>query len=424
VPEVLTLTVVAGGDGDPSASQLEAQEQRLAQLCRQAGAADAADARRLHKIFRQAEQVRAAQRTILKDNLAELTPEALESGLVALRATVAGYLESRGPEPGIADDEAAARVAAAEADSVLATAERDRRVAELDADAAQKLLAELQTASRERAVELRLASEKVEELERALDADRAAASDEQLAARLRDAQADERIVGDQLRVVREQLDREGPDQVRATLENAQATLASVDSELRAIQDGLLEVQTRLRDHGEDGLAEQLDEAVASLASAERDRAQYQSRAAARKILFETLRTEREAARRAYVGPLRQRIDQLGSFVFGSGFGVELDDSLRIVTRTVDGATIPFESLSVGAQEQLGLIARLACAMIVSPDEGVPLILDDALGNSDPQRLEAMGAVLAVAGRHCQIIVLTCQPDRYQHVGGATLVRLA
>jgi uncharacterized protein YhaN len=63
-------------------------------------------------------------------------------------------------------------------------------------------------------------------------------------------------------------------------------------------------------------------------------------------------------------------------------------------------------------------------MIVSPDEGVPLILDDALGNSDPQRLEAMGAVLAVAGPHCQIIVLTCQPDRYQAVGGATLVRLA
>jgi uncharacterized protein YhaN len=186
---------------------------------------------------------------------------------------------------------------------------------------------------------------------------------------------------------------------------------------------LLEVQTRLRDHSEDGLAEQLDEAAASVAVGEHDREQYQSRALARKILYETLRNEREAARRAYVGPLRDRIDQLGSFVFGTGFGVELDDSLRIVSRTIDDRTIPYESLSVGAQEQLGLIARLACAMIVSPGEGVPLILDDALGNSDPQRLEAMGAVLAVAGRHCQVIVLTCQPERYQHVGGATLVRL-
>ncbi|MDO8485004.1 MAG: hypothetical protein Q7S35_08655 [Candidatus Limnocylindrales bacterium] len=94
-----------------------------------------------------------------------------------------------------------------------------------------------------------------------------------------------------------------------------------------------------------------------------------------------------------------------------------------MNRTLEGRTIPFESLSMGAQEQLGLISRLACAMIVAPDGGVPLILDDALGNSDPQRLEAMGAVLSVAGRHCQIIVLTCQPDRYGHVGEATVVRL-
>ena len=61
---------------------------------------------------------------------------------------------------------------------------------------------------------------------------------------------------------------------------------------------------------------------------------------------------------------------------------------------------------------------------MAPDGGVPVILDDALGNSDPRRLEAMGAVLAVAGRQSQIIVLTCQPDRYEHVGGAHVVRLS
>lgn len=42
---------------------------------------------------------------------------------------------------------------------------------------------------------------------------------------------------DQLRIVREQLDREGPEQVQATLDNAQATLASVDTELRTVEDG-------------------------------------------------------------------------------------------------------------------------------------------------------------------------------------------
>ena len=112
-------------------------------------------------------------------------------------------------------------------------------------------------------------------------------------------------------------------------------------------------------------------------------------------------------------------------MFGPDFAVELDDlNLSVLSRTLNGRTIPYKSLSIGAQEQIALISRLACATIVAPDGGVPVILDDALGKSDPQRLEAMGAVLAVAGRQSQIIVLTCQPDRYEHVGGAQIVRLS
>jgi len=112
-------------------------------------------------------------------------------------------------------------------------------------------------------------------------------------------------------------------------------------------------------------------------------------------------------------------------VFGPDFEVELDEQdLSVVSRTLNGRTIPFASLSIGAKEQIALISRLACATIVAPDGGVPVILDDALGNSDPQRLATMGAALAVAGRQSQIIVLTCQPDRYEHVGGARTVRLS
>jgi uncharacterized protein YhaN len=54
---------------------------------------------------------------------------------------------------------------------------------------------------------------------------------------------------------------------------------------------------------------------------------------------------------------------------------------------------------------------------------VPLIIDDALGFSDPARLEAMGAAIALAGRATQVILLTCSPGRFAHVGHAALVRL-
>lgn len=129
------------------------------------------------------------------------------------------------------------------------------------------------------------------------------------------------------------------------------------------------------------------------------------------------------ARHRYVGPFRERIEQLGRIVFGPSLEVELDDDLRVARRTLDGVTVDFDQLSTGAREQIGIIARLACAAIVAADGGAPVVFDDALGWTDPSRLERMGATIAVAGRDCQIIVLTCTPGRYASVGTATVVHL-
>jgi hypothetical protein len=56
--------------------------------------------------------------------------------------------------------------------------------------------------------------------------------------------------------------------------------------------------------------------------------------------------------------------------------------------------------------------------------GVPLIVDDALGLTDRDRLRAMGAVLTSAGERCQVIVLTSFPERYRHVRAARVVSFA
>jgi uncharacterized protein YhaN len=70
-----------------------------------------------------------------------------------------------------------------------------------------------------------------------------------------------------------------------------------------------------------------------------------------------------------------------------------------------------------------MLARLAVGELVSDEGGVPLIFDDVLGYSDPEKLERISAVLAASGENAQIIVLTRQPDRYQHIGSATIRRL-
>ena len=73
----------------------------------------------------------------------------------------------------------------------------------------------------------------------------------------------------------------------------------------------------------------------------------------------------------------------------------IDYDLKITGRTVSGVTVPFDSLSRGGgtREQLSLMYRLSCSMIVVKDGGTPVILDDALGYTGQERLKLMGAVL-------------------------------
>ncbi|MCK6460385.1 MAG: hypothetical protein L6Q95_10885, partial [Planctomycetes bacterium] len=211
--------------------------------------------------------------------------------------------------------------------------------------------------------------------------------------------------------------------VRGALHNARAAVAEAAHRLRAAQDEMRDVTARLDLRNERGLFEQQQDAKTARRHAARERRQLEREADAARLLYETMAAKREEARRAYAAPLRGRIVELGRLVFGESFTVELDDDLRIDRRTLEGKTLPFRSLSVGAREQLALLSRLACALLVDPEEGVPLLFDDTLGHSDPERLKAMAEVLALAGDRCQVVVLTCTPGRFSGIGGAHRVRL-
>ena len=132
---------------------------------------------------------------------------------------------------------------------------------------------------------------------------------------------------------------------------------------------------------------------------------------------------RDNTRLRYVEPFRAELERLGRTVFGPTFEVEVDSDLQIRNRTLDGRTVPFESLSGGAKEQLGIVARLAVAALVDKEDTVPVMIDDALGFTDPDRLAKMGAVFDTVGADGQVIVLTCVPDRYRGVAGAHTVEL-
>jgi len=191
--------------------------------------------------------------------------------------------------------------------------------------------------------------------------------------------------------------------------------------LKALNDEINELRARIDIRRDDGKLDQLHRAATELESAQAEYSRVQTRANAVALLMKTLERHRDNTRRRYVAPFSDQILRLGKVVFGPTLQIGVDEELRITTRTLDGVTVDHESLSGGAKEQLGIISRLACAMLVDPVDGVPVIIDDALGYTDPGRLAGLATVLGHAGRQTQVIVLTCTPARYSGVGGAQLV---
>ena len=54
---------------------------------------------------------------------------------------------------------------------------------------------------------------------------------------------------------------------------------------------------------------------------------------------------------------------------------------------------------------------------------MPILIDDALGFTDPDRLVKMAEVFDTLGERGQVIVLTCTPARYDGVKDAQRIEL-
>ena len=422
LPGVVRLEVLAGAGAAARLKTLEENEARLRTLCEECDLADAEDAMRAHETYRAARRTLEERDRVLAAALGGETREALRARLGGLEERIARCAEPPSATPQPSELETA-RSRVREAESALAEAETLHREAEALRTARAARLRECDRAHDEAALRLELAREAQLAAERRLEAARSQASDAQLDEQRAAAADAARQAEARSRATSEQLAALEPDAVNSRARALDEALLRTRREIEAARSEQIALRERLALRGEEGLKEQVDDAETRALRAERDVAQRARRAAAARCLFETLHAEREAARRRYAEPLRARIEALGRPVFGSSFQVELDDSLRIANRALDGVKLAHDQLSAGAREQLSLLARLACAEMVAEAGGVPIILDDALGHSDPTRLRELGAVLSRAGASVQLIVLTCAPERYLAVRDARRVEL-
>ena len=154
-------------------------------------------------------------------------------------------------------------------------------------------------------------------------------------------------------------------------------------------------------------------------AAECDR--FEREAAILTLLLSTLRDAEHDAKERYLSPVLKRVRPYLQLLF-PGADIAIDENLHItgVVREA-GYEEAFHHLSMGTQEQIAVLVRLAFAeMLVEQGHPATVVLDDALVFSDDRRMSRMFDILNMAARNVQVVVLTCREQLFEGLGGRQL----
>jgi len=311
----------------------------------------------------------------------------------------------------------------------LDAVEQELETATEELETAREALETHDETAQELKEELQKAETKAEGTEESLSAARQELADheeehgpeEELQSDLEEAQSTAQERERRVEDLEAELEDLSPEDVEARKERAEDALETTREERRELKSDLDKVQGRLESDDLRGLHGRLEAARQDLeeAQAEVDRLQQQAEAA--KLLYETLIEKRREARRQYLAPLREEVEELLSRFFGTDratvqfgetFGVER------FSRSGEGS-FEFNQLSAGAKQQLSVLTRLAMARLICRERPHPVFLDDALSDTDPERFEAIANILRSVAREMQIIMTTCHHERHRRLGVTT-----
>ena len=418
VPGILTARVIPGATTLDVHAKYAAAQQEITAALAAGGVADLAAARAADQRRRDLQGSRDQLNATLAGLCGDEDTAQLRERLAQLRAA-----QPDGPDL-LATDMGTARAELEALETARAAAGTECDARRLAATAVATKLAEsstqttiLQNKLEAQRVELGAATDRLTQ-ERASvnDADLASSAD----AALQAAHAAQRRVTE----LTNELTAAVPDAVNAELAIATKEHESLRERYEETSRALREITIELAVFGSEGRQGKLDAAEIEREHAAGEHIRVGGRARAAQLLRSVMTRHRDTTRLRYVEPYRAELQRLGRPVFGPTFEVDIDSDLGIRSRTLNGITVPYDSLSGGAKEQLGILARLAGAALVAKEDAVPVVVDDALGFTDPDRLTKMGELFDTVGSYGQVIVLTCSPDRYEGVKGAHRIDLS
>ncbi|MGJ7499467.1 AAA family ATPase [Variovorax sp. ZT5P49] len=239
-------------------------------------------------------------------------------------------------------------------------------------------------------------------------------------AALTDALAQQSALQDKVAELAQQLQSANLPVLAQDVERLEQSVKQAESTHSQRANEITRLEAELEARGALGQEEAASEKRRELEHAARRCAELERRAKALDHLLKLLREKRSALARRLRAPLQKHLDHYLQILF-PGAQVEVGDDLspgRITRQGLRGAQSgAFEELSVGAREQMGVVARLAYAdLLKEARKPTLLILDDALVNTDEDRLRQMKRVLYDAATRHQILIFSCHPEAWRDLG--------
>jgi len=235
-----------------------------------------------------------------------------------------------------------------------------------------------------------------------------------------DALAQQQATQSRLNEVVQQLQSANVSLLQQDVERLAKSASQLENAHAQRGNDITRLEVELETKGALGLEETSAEKQRELEHVQRRVLELKRRALALDHLLNLLREKRLALARRLRAPLQKHLNHYLQILF-PGASVDVGDDLSPSAITRIGANGPetgeFEELSIGAREQMGVVARLAYADLLQ-EAGKPtlLILDDALVHTDEERLGQMKRVLYDAATRHQILVFTCHPVAWRDLG--------
>lgn len=408
------ITVLPGGaELEPLGRQRDQLREAVARQL-QALAADNLPAveervRRHQECQNQAERCTSVLRAVAPQGLAALSAEVVS--LNAQREHAQQTLQALAPAPDADHDLPS-----------VADAEAQEASARTASDAATQALHSAQAAISSAQVAMQAATAELAALQTTLSDPARTQRQTQARTDLTDALAQQPTEQAQADALAEQLRTLNLPVLRQDVERLERSASQVEAAHRQREIDIARLEAELAHDGKLGLEEAAADKERELSYAERRCAELARRAQALDHLLQLLRDKRAVLAQRLRAPLQKHLNHYLNILF-PGAHIEVGDDLAPGRITRNGVRGPesgeFEELSVGAREQMGVLARLAYADLLK-EAGKPtlLILDDALVHTDHARLAQMKRVLYDAAQRHQILVLSCHPEAWTDLGVA------